>query len=423
MAFLITTTHHVLAFDGKDRFFRAHSGKGLYYGLARHGSCIFVSCRNRTDGPDLPSARENETGSILVLDATSLRPIGEVRPDFPLRDLHGIGYFDGKLWATCSFDNMIAIYDTKTLSWTKWYPSVDDSARGRDVNHFNTILPLDDRLALLAHNNGQSQLLTYDRRSLQLCTALDLGRHAHDVFRVAGGVGTCSSSDGLLIGTTGWALRTGAFPRGVAFDNERIAVGLSQTAPRAHRHEKSGIVRCFTTDWVQVADYVLPSVGMILAILAIDLDLNEVADLEPFPAQCCCGEYNSLEPGNVYTAASAAAVFAPEWHASEGTHCWTAAHESRKNIVINPGERTLFLSWSSGFPGPYWGEILLNRKSLGVTQWPGPGHMRSQLSLPHGVRGSSQLTFKVPHLWRPSDCLGTEDQRMLGVGVETVTIV
>src|SRR5258706_6709906 len=103
-AFLIPTTHQVLVFDGHDRFFRVHSGKGLYYGLAQDSRCIYLSCRNQTIGPDNAAARAEETGSILVLDALSLRPIAELLPeDFALRDVHGIACFDGKLWVTSSY--------------------------------------------------------------------------------------------------------------------------------------------------------------------------------------------------------------------------------------------------------------------------------------------------------------------------------
>ncbi len=216
-AFLVTTTHQVLAFDGHDQFFRVHSGKGLYYGLAQDNRYFYVSCRNQTIRPDNAAARAEETGSVLVLDALSLLPIAEFRPeDFTLRDVHGIACFDDKLWVTSSFDNSVAVFDTSVHRWTKWYPSIDVHARNRDLNHFNTIVPDGDQIYILAHNNGLSHLLSYDRSSLELCSAMELGRQAHDIFPVGGGIGTCSSAEGLLLSSTGWALRTGAFPRGVA---------------------------------------------------------------------------------------------------------------------------------------------------------------------------------------------------------------
>jgi hypothetical protein len=72
-AFLLTTTNYLLAFDGHERFFQVHTGTGLYYGLARDGRHIYVSCRNQTIGPHA-AARASESGSIRVFDAASLSP-------------------------------------------------------------------------------------------------------------------------------------------------------------------------------------------------------------------------------------------------------------------------------------------------------------------------------------------------------------
>ena len=424
-AFLVTTTHQVLAFDGGDRFFQVHSGKGLYYGLAQDSRCIYVSCRNQTIGPDDAVARAEETGSILVLDALALLPIAELRPeDFALRDVHGIACFDGKLWVTSSFDNLVAVFDTSVRRWTKWYPSIDVDARNRDLNHFNTIVPDRDQIYVLAHNNGPSHLLSYDRSTLELCSTMELGRQAHDIFATGGGIGTCSSAEGLLLNSTGWALRTGAFPRGVARCNNSILVGLSQVAPRSTRHEASGIVRRFTPEWHYTADYVLSGAGMILGILAIDLDESVINALEPFEARCFRGAYNPVEPGNVYSpAADGNGVFAPEWHAGEKTHRWTAARESRMTIVVNPGERTLTVCAFSAFPGPYRAEVLLNGEKLGTLFWSQPGHLEQRFDLPSGAQGRFELLFRIPHLWQPSVSLGTIDERRLGISIKELRIL
>jgi hypothetical protein len=423
-AFLITTTHHLLAFDGRDRFFRVHSGKGLYYGIARNGRKIYVSCRNQIKGLENASARAAEDGSILVFDAASLQPVEELRPEkFALRDVHGIAYFDGRLWVTCSFDNLVAVFHTASRRWSKWYPAVDPAARNHDVNHFNTIATDGDRIVLLAHNNGPSHLLFYDRSSLQLRSVLELGRQAHDIFPAAGGIGTCSSAQGLLVGSTGWTLRTGAFPRGMARGADDILVGISQVSPRVVRHEMQGVVRRFTTRWHYRSDYALPGVGMILAIQPVDLEPDLLASLEPFPAHCCCGEYNSVEPGNVYRmAGSENGVHGPEWHPGEETFRWTAALESRLKVVVNPGETALLISACSGFPGPFWAEVLLNGQPLGAMRWTHPGSAERRFSLPAGLEGTCEVVFRVPHLWQPSACLGADDQRMRGVGIRELKL-
>ena len=423
--FLLTTTHHVLVFDGQDRFFRVHSGKGLYYGIAQDDRHTYISCRNQTIGPVDAKARAEETGSILILDSASLLPVAEILPEeFPLRDVHGIAHFDNKLWVTSSFHNLVAVFDVTARCWTKWYPSIHPTARDRDVNHFNTIVSDGENVCVLAHNNGPSHLLFYQRSSLELNTVLELGRQAHDIFPADGGIGTCSSVEGMLVASTGWKLRTGAFPRGVAYGGDAILVGLSQMAQRSLRHEMSGVVRRFTPQWHYAADYVLPGVGMVLAILPIDIEGSVLATWEPFAADCFYGEYNPLEPGNLYRVAeNESAIFAPEWHMSEKTYRWTAARKARMTIVVNPGETVLTITASSSFPGPYWAEVLLNGKILGALRWSQPGPASSEFTLPPGAQGSCEIAFRVPHLWQPSTCLSTGDRRKLGVGIRELKLL
>jgi hypothetical protein len=422
-SFLLTTTHHILAFDGQDHFFRIHSGKGVYYGLAQDGPHVYVSCRNQTEGPHNHDARASETGSILVLDSTSLLPTAELRPDdFALRDVHGIACFDGRLWVTSSFDNLIGIFDQSNGRWTKWYPATDPAARDRNVNHFNTVVPYGEQICLVAHNNGQSQVLCYDRCSLELCSVLELGYQAHDLFFVDGAIATCSSAEGVLIGSNGWTIRTGAFPRGIAFGDNCVLLGLSQVADRSVRHETTGIVRRFTPQWHYASDYLLPGAGMVLAILRFDREGPEIAARELFESHSFHCEYNSLEPGNVYRPGRCKnSTYAPEWHAAEDTHRWTAAREARITVVVNPGETTLEIRAYNQLPQPYWTEVLVNSRILGLIHWSEPGSATSQFQLPP-VPGKCEVCFRVPHLWRPSTSLGTRDERQLGIAIQEVKV-
>lgn len=425
--YLITTTHHLLAFDGKSRFFRVHSGKGLYYGLATDGDSVFVGCRNQTDGPNDADLRAKENGSILVLDARTLQIKGELRPaHFPLRDIHGIGWRDGKLYVTCSFDNMVAVCDLAENQWTQWFPSPDPSARGRDVHHFNTVVVRADRIELLAHNNGPSHLLVYDRETLELCAVSRLGVESHDIFELPDGLATCSSGEGMLVGHSGWALRTGAFPRGVMLGDERLLVGLSELAPREKRHEATGIVREFTPDWRFQTDYVLRGVGMILTILKLP---GARASVTSFPAYergtRLEKKYNSLEPGNVYrpSAENHASLETAAWHGSESEYRWTASRRACMRILVNPGETHVEIRVLSGFPGPYFADVVLGDQVLGRMAWEKPGVIQAIFPLPTSATGPGLLGFQVPHLWVPSKVLGVGDQRQLGVAVESVTLL
>jgi hypothetical protein len=182
-------------------------------------------------------------------------------------------------------------------------------------------------------------------------------------------------------------------------------------------------LRRFTAEWHFMADYVLPGVGMVLAILPVVLNWKRLAALEPFEAQVHQGAYNPLEAGNVYRpGGSGGAVFAPEWHAGEETHRWTAARRARMTVVVNPGETTLEIGASSAFPGPYWVEVSLNGRSAGIVRWPQPGETTAQFPLPPGTQGRCEVGFRVPHLWRPSVALKNHDGRMVGVSLQELRI-
>jgi hypothetical protein len=417
---LITTTNNLLALDGQERFYRIHSGKGLYYGLASDERNLYVTCRGTTMGPAEAATRAQENGSVLVFNAHTLALTGELRPpDFPLRDVHGAALIDGKLFIACSYDNLIAILDFATGRWEKWYPSADLKARDCDVNHFNTIAVHGERIILLAHNNGPSQLFFYDRRSLDLCRVIRLGKWAHDIFRVGGEIAVCSSAEGLLVSTSGWTVRTGGFPRGVDLTGDSILAGISTLADRVNRHEMSSVLRRYTPSWLHTCDYLLEGVGMVLDILSLDADadlrLEPFSDVRRFP-----GTYNDAAPGNVYLPgidSARSGVFAPEWHGPEGTHRWTAALNARMTIVANPGESTISVTALSGFPDAYYAEVYVNGQCAGRMEWVRPGPLAAKFELPT-VTGALELLFRVPHLWQPSG----DDTRKLGIGIFDVTL-
>src|ERR1700683_2175770 len=198
MAFLVSTRRHILLADiHRGKLYRVHSGSGLYYGLTLLRGRLAAGCRNR-----LPSEgdaeRAQERGSLLFFDER-LRVINELQPPFPMRDLHGIASIDDTLFVTCAFDNLIAILDTKTGVWDKWYPSIDLTARERDVNHFNTVRAVGKQIAVVGHNWGPSDILFYHYPSLDLESVHQLGKEAHNILFVSGSLTTCSSAEGLIL--------------------------------------------------------------------------------------------------------------------------------------------------------------------------------------------------------------------------------
>jgi len=422
MLFLVTTSQHLLLLDVNNRtVHRVQSGRGLYYGLCLHEGRIVAACRNRLPSKD-DMGRELERGSILFFNH-QLEMEAEVSPPFPLRDLHGIASVDGSVWITCSFDNLIAIFDTVSQSWRKWYPSPDSSERDRDVHHFNTIARRGDRLVLLAHNWGQSQAFFYKYPSLELESVRPLGVQAHNLFLAEDSLATCSSAQGLLVAESGWQLRTGGFPRGIATDGDFKLVGLSRTATRDERSNLDAVIRVFDRDWRFLTDYLLCRVGMVLDILPLDLESAPLANLDQWSdVQVYDGEYNPGDPGNIYV--PEADGIAGEWHAPEAGYSWSAAQDAGLAIIINPGERDLVVDTFSNYPGTYFVEVRLEQTVLGKLEYPRPGPASTTFALNEHVAGPVRLSFHVPWLWQPADQVANStDRRWLGVAVRSVRVL
>ena len=427
MAFLITTTQHVLAFDQSAQTFRrVHSGRGLYYGVCEVGDQYFIACRNETRGPEDERLRQLERGTILVFDR-NFRLIEELEPEFPLRDVHGMASFDGKLWVTCSLDNMVAVFDLKTRAWSSWYPSPDPGARGRDVNHFNSIALIEGRVWLVAHNFGASHLLCYDYPSLELRKVHQVGHQAHDIFPLDGALATCNSQFGSLQSMAGREVRTGSFPRGIAFEQGAIVLGLSMYASRADRAQADGVLRVFRNDWQHEADYRLAQVGMILAIHPLGERSDWPSHLEVWGSwEAFKNSYNPDAPGNVYKPGSGRidqCLTPGEWHGAEGTSRWTAALESSLAVTVNAAETSLSIAMYSGYPGQYRVRVHLNQVELGVVHFETPGPKTVTLPIPADAIGPCTLRFALPFLWRPIDVIdGSMDPRALGIAVSEIRL-
>jgi hypothetical protein len=265
---LVTTSHSVLrlAWPSLARDAVIHRGDGLYYGIAQTPWGLAIAARRRLVSSAVPPA--DERGCVLLFDAAH-RPAGELHAPFPLRDLHGMAHFAGALWLTCSFDNQIVRFDG--TSWEAWQPLGRPESAPFDVNHFNTLWPEDGDLWVLAHNFGASRALRYRLPGRELAATVDLGNQAHDLWRRPGGaLATCSSMDGTLVASDGWTLPTGGFPRGIAFDGERMVVGISELAERDHRDFTTGRLAVVEPDGTVARTVELPGEGLVLALALVE---------------------------------------------------------------------------------------------------------------------------------------------------------
>jgi len=260
---LVTTSFSFLRLDPETGDISPlHQGEGLYYGITRSPDQIFVAARRRLVSSETPMDQEH--GVILVFDP-GLCHINTITAPFPLRDMHQIKWHRGLLWVTCSFDNMVAVFDGK--KWHRWYPLGEPKEAERDQNHFNSFLFENRLIWILAHNKGPSTLMAFDINTRRLIRQQDLGIQAHNLWRQQQEMLTCSSGNGRIVGEKGFCLETGGFPRGVACLNHRRYVGISELAERKDRDYTSGVIRVYNEAWELQKRFDLPKEGLILDIM------------------------------------------------------------------------------------------------------------------------------------------------------------
>jgi hypothetical protein len=262
---LVTTSHSLLRFDaGSGAFQPLHRGRGLYFGIATDGRRHFVAARGRMVSSDEPA--ESERGCILVFDR-DLRLAGELAAPFPMRDMHEILWHAGKLWVTCSFDNMIAVLDESSGEWESWYPLGVTPQPPYDVNHLNSLAIDAGELCVIAHNRGPSELLRFDPSSRTLRSRTSLGVQSHNIRRTReGALITCSSGEGALVALDGWRLDVGGFPRGIAIGEDETCVGISEIAERQDRDLSTGRIAVLDPQWRLRRTHLLPGEGLVLDI-------------------------------------------------------------------------------------------------------------------------------------------------------------
>ncbi len=293
MKLLVTTSQSLLLVDSDSG---SHTtldhGRGLYYGIADADGKLFVASRRRAVSSD--TERDSERGQILVFDR-QLQPLGLLGAPFPLRDLHEIAWHQGKLYASCSHDNMVAIYDG--ANWEQWFPLGGSLADGKgpgDINHFNSFFFEEGRVWVLAHNRGPSELLAFALDTRELVERINLGDMAHNIWREDGQLFTCSSIDGKIVGERGFVLETGGFPRGVAFAHGMRCVGVSAMAERRARDFTTGKLALYDDAWTLQKEIVLQDEGLVLDVCVLPPGFEHV------PMQAKGGEAPSEKSSGLF---------------------------------------------------------------------------------------------------------------------------
>ncbi|WGV23862.1 hypothetical protein [Halotia branconii] len=281
MNVLVTTSKSVLKVDiltkKKSSF---HQGKGLYYGIAYSNKKIFIAARNQ--GVCSDQERAKEKGEILVFNFSG-DLINSIAPkDFSLRDLHQIIFYKEILLATCSYENLIAIYQNN--QWYKWYPN---SEINYDLNHFNSLHIENNKIYLLAHNLDKgSEVYTFENPfksmlkqlkyqiqnlhkksvSLKSIEVFKLGVQSHNIWIKQDEIVTLSSKEGKLCSLSGFNFKLGKFPRGLCVLENFILIGLSELAERNSRDLTSSSILVFNKEFELIHEIELKNEGLVLEI-------------------------------------------------------------------------------------------------------------------------------------------------------------
>ncbi len=261
---LVTTSRSLLCVDVKtQQIIQLHTGKGLYYGITFDRNFIYVGARNRLVSSEMNPSEEE--GVILKFDY-KLKLVDEIKPTFPLRDIHQIRIIDNKLYITCSYDNMISIYDGS--NWEKWYPS---KATGKDVNHFNSLYHDKKHIYIVAHNFGDSEVYIFGLKNQKLIEKIKIGNCAHNIWKnKQNTIYTLSSEESKLIDTDNRSLLLEGFPRGIAITKDRLYIGISERAERNLRDFVDGKILIYNKNKNKIGELFLKSEGMILDIRIIN---------------------------------------------------------------------------------------------------------------------------------------------------------
>jgi hypothetical protein len=117
---------------------------------------------------------------------------------------------------------------------------------------------------------GASEMLRFDAHTRQIAESILLGNQAHNLWRENGHLYTCSSGEGLIVGTDGFRLDIGGFPRGVAFEGNYRCVGVSELAERGDRDLTTGRILIFNKDWKLLKKIFIENEGLILDLKSIN---------------------------------------------------------------------------------------------------------------------------------------------------------
>lgn len=244
---------------------RVESKYGLYYGISWDDEQIFVSARWY---PWYMPTSHIERPRLLTFDGRMKR--ASIREfQVPAGGVHQLIHSGDTIFCTASAEDGVVI--SKGGKDEIWYPSKDPDDHGRDVHHFNSVWINGDRLFLVGHNNGPSEVWEFTYPDREFVRRTIVGKYVHNVWPYKGGLAVCNSGNGRLEALDGTQIvETGGFPRGVAIGPERTVVGVSARASRSNRWLTIGKLQVYDPDWKLMKTISLGVSGGVCEIRNVD---------------------------------------------------------------------------------------------------------------------------------------------------------
>lgn len=284
MDLIISTFQFLIVYNfDKNKWFVIHQNDGVYFGLAKYKDWIIAGKRN-TDS--LMVSNLQKIGASFIVLNKQLKVIDEIKPKFPIRDLHGIKVIKDELWVTSCFDNIIGIYNFLDHSWRYWLPETNineikevnqdlisklKNNKTKDVNHFNSININNNYLNLVAHNWGESEIYFYNLKNLQFIKKIKLGIKSHDIWYRGDEIFTLSSQTGQIISSKHFKLNVGGFLRGFTSNKNRIFFGSNEfKSDKKNRKTSSFYIKSCNNNFKETKNYFFKGLGDVMDILYID---------------------------------------------------------------------------------------------------------------------------------------------------------
>lgn len=256
MKVLVTTSQSLLLVDTESGEYRSlDRDRGPYFGMSCHNDVLYAVARN--------GGNDGGLDMILMLDS-KLALCGTI--DMPGRhnDIHEIAWCNDQLWVTFTAANAVGILSDGRWEW--WHPQGEQE---KDIFHFNSFLFESDRVWVLAHNYGDSELFAFSYEDKRLLERRKVGVCAHNIRRVGEELLLCSSREGLLLGTCGFRLSTGGWPRGLLVADGVRCVGISELSHRSERGLTTGAVQVYDGSWRLQKTITFPGEGNVHEVLLL----------------------------------------------------------------------------------------------------------------------------------------------------------